>query len=462
VAALYVGAVPLGLALYALARARIRPSTAYDLKQRGLTYYFGGLTLVSLLLSFGALTPLYHLAYLAAPGWRLFRQQERIAVWIVFGLSMLAGLAASALECRPPSAREAASPAAEEARDRRWLARGYWVAAACAALFALVCFTGYVGGNEKLWGFAAAGLFLALILALAPLVLGVRRPLWLVALVALIVLDLFAVTGRQHAGDAASAVVFPPGPVFSAVKADDSLYRTADEGVLPGNYGYGYGLEDTNGASPLRLAAYDRLAVDAPKPLFWRLLGVKYVFTWRNELEAPAERIAEQPGKDGKPVYAYRLAAANPRVWFAGEALVEPDAARQQQRVMVPGFDAGKQVVLDRNPSPQPQPGCTGSADWLARTPEFLSLRVVAAAPCILVLSEIAYAGWNATIDGASAPVLTADAILRGIALPPGDHRVEMTLRPRSVVVGLWVSGVTLLLVLLGFVAAWRKRSGQV
>jgi hypothetical protein len=183
------------------------------------------------------------------------------------------------------------------------------------------------------------------------------------------------------------------------------------------------------------------------------------VFTWRNELQAPGERIAEQTGKDGKPVYAFRLTAANPLAWFAGKALVEPDAERQLQRVLGQGFDPGSQVVLDRAPSPQPQPDCTGSADWLARTPEFLSLRVVTNAPCVLVLSEIAYPGWDGTIDGVAAPVLTADAILRGIAVPTGEHRVDLTFRPRSVIAGLLASGVTVLAVFAALGWVWRTRS---
>jgi hypothetical protein len=275
-------------------------------------------------------------------------------------------------------------------------------------------------------------------------------------IIALIVLDLFALTGRQHAGDASSAVVFPPAPIYDSVTKDNSVYRTSDEDVLPGNFGYGYGLEDTNGYSPLRLSAYDRMLKDAPKPLLWRLLGVKYVFTWRKELDVPAERIAEQPGKEGDPVYAYRLASDNPRFWFAGDATVEASSEGQQQRVLGGDFNPDRQVVLDRAPAPQPQAGCTGAGDWLARAPEFLSLRVKTDAPCILVLGEVAYPGWRATVDGAPVPILIADAILRGIALPAGEHRVELTFRPLLVTLGLLVSGVTLLAVLVALIWAGR------
>ena len=456
-AALYVGVLPLGLALFALAQLHTGQGDPSQARQtRALTVFVGGLILVSLLLSFGTLTPLYHLAYLLAPGWRLFRQQERLAVWIVFGLALLAGLAATALHRIRRAAPDPMTTAGQETGDVRWLIRGYWVGAAGAALFAVVCLVGFVAGVDKLWGFAASGAFLALLLVLAALALRSRHPAWIIAL---IVLDLFALTGRQHAGDAASAVVFPPALIFSTIASDKSDFRTADEDVLPGNFGYGYGLADINGISPLRLSAYDRLLHNAPKPLLWRLLAVKYVVTWRNELEVPAERVAEQPAKDGEPAYAYRLAATNPRAWLAGEALVEADAERQQERVLEQGFDPARQVVLDRLPQPAPQPGCTGSVEWLARAPESLALTVAADTACVLVLSEIAYPGWEATVDDAPAPILTADAILRGVAVSPGQHRVELNFRPRSVTVGLALSGLTLLAVLIALVWIWRMRS---
>ncbi len=190
---------------------------------------------------------------------------------------------------------------------------------------------------------------------------------------------------------------------------------------------------------------------------------MKYVTTWRKELELPAERIAEQPAekpveKDQK-IYAYRLAAANPRVWFAGDALVEPDGERQMQRVLEAGFDPDKQVVLDASPAPSPQEGCTGAAQLAQSSPEALRVDVSTDAPCILVLSEIAYPGWQAAVDGAAAPLLTANSVLRAVAVPAGAHTVTLTYRPLVVALGLIVSGVTLLAAAV--LLAWAGRAGR-
>jgi hypothetical protein len=49
-----------------------------------------------------------------------------------------------------------------------------------------------------------------------------------------------------------------------------------------------------------------------------------------------------------------------------------------------------------------------------------------------LVLSEIFYHGWKAYIDGKEQAVIRTDYVLRGINVPPGDHKVEFIYRPRS------------------------------
>ncbi len=50
--------------------------------------------------------------------------------------------------------------------------------------------------------------------------------------------------------------------------------------------------------------------------------------------------------------------------------------------------------------------------------------------PSLLVLADLAYPGWSATIDGDPAPILVVDGVFRGVALEPGAHTVRMVYRP--------------------------------
>ena len=63
----------------------------------------------------------------------------------------------------------------------------------------------------------------------------------------------------------------------------------------------------------------------------------------------------------------------------------------------------------------------------------------------MLVLTEVWYPGWRATVDGESRPVLRANYAFRAVRLGSGQHQVRLTFAPRSWGLGLAVSGLTLL-----------------
>jgi hypothetical protein len=94
----------------------------------------------------------------------------------------------------------------------------------------------------------------------------------------------------------------------------------------------------------------------------------------------------------------------------------------------------------------------------------------VADSGALLVLSEVFYPGWKATVEteGATGIVdttlLRTNRVLRGVALPPGRHHVKIIYRPASVLWGGTLSAISWLglTVWLGFVAASaRKRRVQ-
>ena len=50
--------------------------------------------------------------------------------------------------------------------------------------------------------------------------------------------------------------------------------------------------------------------------------------------------------------------------------------------------------------------------------------------PTYLILGDLAYPGWWATVDGVEAPILVADGVFRALALPPGEHVAVFAYRP--------------------------------
>jgi uncharacterized membrane protein YfhO len=66
------------------------------------------------------------------------------------------------------------------------------------------------------------------------------------------------------------------------------------------------------------------------------------------------------------------------------------------------------------------------SANIVQESPGKLTIETTSDIPQILIVSESNYPGWEATVDGQTVPIYTADYLLMGIKMPPGKHRVEM------------------------------------
>lgn len=463
--ALYVGVLPLGLV--ALALTAVRRDPAERDQNRRVIAFLGWSLLVALLISFGKHLGLYSVLYLFAPGWRLFRNQERTIAWAVLAAALLSGYGTAWLNRywtrrRSGSAQGDVVPSSKllsrggSLNDR--LAFGYGVGALSALGLALVFFVGYQAGHDRMWGFTTASLSLALFLFLAMLALRSRQP---ALLLGLLILDLFTITPKFHARPADKVDVFPFRSLVAVPLADKDIFRTANDDVLPGNYGPLYGLEDLKGASPLLMKNYDQWLRRVPTERAWHLLNVKYVFSWLQELDAPAERLAEEVDADQKPVYLYRLLQPGPRAWLAGQVISEPDTGRALQRLAAPDFDSAKQVLLSAvSAGFGTVADCGGEIVWRQREPERLALAVRTEQPCILVLSELDYPGWQATLDGAPTPILRANLILRSLALPSGQHDVVLVFRPASVHWGAIVSIVTTALAVTWLVLGRRRMVG--
>jgi hypothetical protein len=117
--------------------------------------------------------------------------------------------------------------------------------------------------------------------------------------------------------------------------------------------------------------------------------------------------------------------------------------------------DVAGTVRLDRTPEPAPAP--SGSP---LPAPEFVKddldevvLRTRAPAAAILVLADMAAPGWSVLVDDRPATLLTADLVLRAVAVPAGEHTVTFRYRDPSVRAGLTLSVIGAILT-LSFVAA--------
>ena len=64
-----------------------------------------------------------------------------------------------------------------------------------------------------------------------------------------------------------------------------------------------------------------------------------------------------------------------------------------------------------------------------------------------LILSQVWYPGWRATLDGRSAPLYRTNHALLGLAVPPGRHALKLEMTSPALEAGLVLCGVGLALI---------------
>ena len=160
-------------------------------------------------------------------------------------------------------------------------------------------------------------------------------------------------------------------------------------------------------------------------------------------------------------VKAWEVENAFPRTWIAHET-VSFESLAAFRAPFDEGKFSGTTVAPFVGPAPQiPQCSAEEAANDESAIVEYSLNRVLirAHSDCggLLVLSDNAFPGWRAMLNGKESEILQPYNALRGIVLEPGSHTVEMRYAPRSIVVGgvLTAFGLGLVLVIL----LWERRT---
>jgi hypothetical protein len=153
---------------------------------------------------------------------------------------------------------------------------------------------------------------------------------------------------------------------------------------------------------------------------------------------------------------------ALPRAWLVGEAeAVDGEEALHRIRgESATEFDPRRTALLEVKPEELPALAGGELPDASARIvtyePGRLVIETNAPRAAVLVMSEIIYPGWEATVDGEVARIHATDYLLRSVAVPAGAHRVEMRYLAPAARNGAIISLLSLL-VLGGLIVSARR-----
>jgi Bacterial membrane protein YfhO len=159
-----------------------------------------------------------------------------------------------------------------------------------------------------------------------------------------------------------------------------------------------------------------------------------------------------------------RNTRALPRVWLVAEAeaVDSGEALRRIRGESTTEFDPRRTALLEVRPGDLPLlPGGTippnSTAQIVGYQPNRLRIETNAPTATVLMVSEIFYPGWEATVDNQPAQIKLADYLLRGLTLTAGRHTVEMRYTAPAARTGAAISALTLLV--LGGLGVWALRT---
>jgi len=225
---------------------------------------------------------------------------------------------------------------------------------------------------------------------------------------------------------------------------------------------------DFTGLAPRAQSEMSRLLNRSRQtPLASRLLAlgsVSHVIVPGEAAFPGLELAGEYASVFAAPLRVFRVRDSLPGTYWVARARFAPTDVDAYAALADPAFDPRAEVILPAGgPQAPAGPGASGASRVLERRSDRLRLAVSAGAPGYVVVVEAFHPGWNATLDGAPAPVLRANLLFRAVAVPAGRHVVELVYRPRWVPLGVSLTALcSLALAGTGLARAAVARRGRV
>jgi hypothetical protein len=228
--------------------------------------------------------------------------------------------------------------------------------------------------------------------------------------------------------------------------------------LYPDNGGQVYRLETINSYSATRLANFqDYLYSDnSPGNRFANLLNVKYVISGQ---KLPMVTLFENKG-----IQVYENPNCLPRAWLVREVALQPPDSELMAQIQTGSFGPLQRAVIEgqiqAGQKTAVRPGISGTepsgetVQYRRLSPNRFVVEVQTPSPAYLIVSEMWFPGWLATVQGQARKVYRTDGTLMGLWVEAGHSRVEFCYRPTQLTLGLVLTSLGLVCLLVACFAA--------
>jgi hypothetical protein len=450
--AIYIGVLPLLLAVVALVRGLLRRGA-----HAGPVRFLAAVSAIAIALALGSNTPVFPWLFRTVPTFGLFQAPTRWMLLLELNLALLAGVGASAwsrVEGRALYWSRLGTAGAGAVAGAAWLARVV-VPDVESTLVRAVSMAG-------LWLFLAGALvLLRRERASAPWTLAVVTVVMADMVVAGIGLNPTTTSALYRGGTALSGGmdgghrIYFPEDLEQQVKFEwafrfDTFHALEDwrlvrESGLP-NVALLEGIPSASNFDPLQPQRWvtwmGRLQSEGAPESLLKLMDVG--------------RVAVSSPLQDVPV-AFNAVPGSERVrMVSGARLVESGNAALEA-VTADGFDPLVEVIVEPSAGlPLPASGGSGRAALMSTAdPNRVVVKVETDGPAWLVVSDTWYPGWEARLDGTPVSIWRGDYLFRSVLVPAGTHIVEFVYRPKSFLAGVILAGVAIVFL------AWAVRFGR-
>jgi len=281
---------------------------------------------------------------------------------------------------------------------------------------------------------------------------------------------------RKYNPQVSARLVFPTTPAIDFLKNKKGVFRVArQQGPLfpPNTWAY-YNLSSVEGYDPLRLLNYNRyfhLLENKPylnkssryseledvNPKFLDASNVKYFMTLSKEAR-PNRPVVEKLIQHGyKRVFKDKTVEIleNPhvlsRAYFVKTLIKVSAESDLIKKIEDPSFDPrSTAVILDPNPQQiEFDPGEIKSINY---QPDTIIVNFKLDDQGFMVLSDAFSPGWQAKLNGKNIKIHQVNGGVSGVFLPTGNHSVIFNYLPKSFVLGMKISLISLVILIISLV----------